>query len=63
MNYWLEQAIGIAILIVIAVAVLWEFSHLVEWNALVSDDRAHYLREHAYHYVTWLFGTDFGWFA
>lgn len=63
MNWYLEQAVGLVILCLVFLAVCWEFSHLIEWNSLVSDDRAHYLREHAYHYVKWLFGTDFGWSA
>ena len=61
MNWYLEQAVGLVILALLACAVWWEFTHLFEWNALMSGGKCAYLREHAYHYVTWVFGTDFGW--
>ena len=63
MNWWLEQAVGILLMAVILAAVLWEVSHLLEWGSLLSEDPAGYLRLHAYTYVRWMFGTDFGWSA
>ncbi len=61
MIWWLEQAFGILLLAVVFTAVVWEITHLVEWHSLMSDGPAEYLRVHAYEYVRWMFGTDFGW--
>ena len=36
-------------------------THLIEWHSLMADGPAEYLREHAYEYARWMFGTDFGW--
>ncbi len=61
MNWFLEQALGILLVSVILLAVVWELDHLVEWAGLLSNDPVHFLRVHAYTYVRWMFGTDFGW--
>ncbi len=62
MIYWIEQALWVLVLAIIALAVLWETQHLIDWAVnLNSGDAAHLLREHAYTYVKWFFGTDFGW--
>ena len=61
MNWYLAQVLGIAIVCVLMVTVGWELYHLFEWFSFLSDDPLHYLRMHAYDYVGWMFGTDFGW--
>ena len=61
MNWWLEQVLGILLLVVVLTAVVWEVTHLIEWHSLMADGPAEYLRGHAYEYVRWMFGTDFGW--
>ena len=64
--YWGAQ-IGLLVLTaVLLVAVVWEANHLLEWantmyQAHGDGSAASYRRYHAYTYVSWLFGTDFGW--
>lgn len=59
--------IGLLILVgLLLTGVLWEANHLVEWaqelcRAHGDGSLASYLRHHAYTYVSWFFGTDFGW--
>lgn len=63
MNYWLEQLFWTVVLAILFVAVLWETQHLLDWIVeLKVNDAAFLLREHAYTYVKWFFGTDFGWY-
>jgi hypothetical protein len=60
--YWAGQAAALVLVGLLLAAVLWESAHLVDWALTLSGgDPASYLRHHAYDYVTWLFGTDFGW--
>ena len=64
--YWLGQAAALIVLAVLFVAVLWEANHLMEWAGSLwaahgDGSVSSYLRYHAYTYVTWFFGTDFGW--
>ena len=62
MRYWLEQAVWCIVLAFLALAVLWETRHLIQWAIdLHSGDALQLLREHACTYVEWFFGTDFGW--
>ncbi len=59
MNYW--DILGIIILAVIGLALYWEVNHLIDWIGFLKEDPCGYLRKHAYDYITWVFGTDFGW--
>lgn len=62
MIWYLEQALGLAVLVLIAIAVLWELDHLVWWfGQILAGDAAYVLRKHAYDYIGWIFGTHFGW--
>lgn len=62
MIWYLEQALGLAVVVLIAIAVLWELDHLVWWfGQILAGDAAHVLRKHAYDYIGWIFGTYFGW--
>lgn len=65
-SYWAWRIAPWFLFIVIAAGVLWETNHLIDWivtlNETSSDGSlASYLRHHAYVYVKWAFGTDFGW--
>lgn len=61
-TYWGSQILLLAVVGLLFVAVTWEAFHLVDWaNTLSSGSASSYLRHHAYTYVTWFFGTSFGW--
>jgi hypothetical protein len=52
--------------ILLAIAVIWQTVHLIEWCGILYDAYgggtvASYLRMHAYTYVTHIFGDSFGW--
>jgi len=61
MNWYLEQIFGIIIVALLVVAVVWEVEHIGLWIEQMSGNPANWLREHAYEYVGWMFGTHFGW--
>lgn len=65
-TYYAGRVLAIAGLGLLTVAVMWEANHMIEWARTLWEAHgdgsvASYLRYHAYTYVTWLFGTDFGW--
>lgn len=58
-------ALHIAVILIAAV-VLWQTWHLIDWTMTLYEASGNgtvssYLRHHAYTYVEWFFGTDFGW--
>lgn len=62
MIWYVEQALGLAVLVLVGIAVLWELDHLAWWlGQLFSGDASSVLRRHAYDYLGWIFGTHFGW--
>ena len=62
MIWSVEQALWCLVLGLILLAGLWETQHLLDWMMdLQTNDAARLLREHAYEYARWFFGTDFGW--
>lgn len=66
-GYILSRIGLVAVIILLAIAMLWETAHLVDWcrtlyEAYGDGTVAGYLRMHAYTYVTYVFGEGtFGW--
>lgn len=63
---YLPRLAAIVTIILLAVAVLWQTVHLIEWCGVLYDAYgdgtvASYLRMHAYTYVTHIFGDSLGW--
>lgn len=62
----LIRALPYAAVLILAAAVAWQTWHLVDWGITLyhaggDGSVSSYLRHHAYVYVKWFFGTDFGW--
>ena len=65
-TYYLGQLAALVFVAILAVAVIWEANHLIDWtitlyNAHGDGSLVSYLRFHAYTYMDWLFGDVFGW--
>ncbi|MDD2532069.1 hypothetical protein SDC9_103464 [bioreactor metagenome] len=63
---WIAAAAPYLGMALLATAVAWQTWHLVDggitmYQAHGDGSLASYLRHHAYVYVRWFFGTDFGW--
>ena len=65
-TYYLGLLAALVFVAILAVAVIWEANHLIDWtitlyNAHGDGSLVSYLRFHAYTYMDWLFGDVFGW--
>lgn len=63
----LGHIVGIAMVIILGIALVWETQHLIDWFGWMYQEYgngtlAGYLRVHAYTYFEWAFGDNpFGW--
>lgn len=66
-GYILSRLAVILTVLLLAVAVIWQTVHLIEWCGVLFEGYgdgtvAGYLRMHAYTYITHVFGESaFGW--